>query len=85
MNALFNSGFGTDSHAEQLHAIAEVLGSPKEAYTQRLLAAVPLPDPEQQRARRALRLELLAAGSDEVVPVNEGLPQEPEPPVAQGL
>ena len=40
---------------------------------------------EQQRARRALRLELLAAGSDETVPVNEGLPQEPEPPVAQGL
>ncbi|CAM5339435.1 ABC transporter ATP-binding protein [Leifsonia shinshuensis] len=63
----------------------EILRYPKEAYTQRLLAAVPLPDPEQQRARRALRLELLAAGSDEVVPVNEGLPQEPEPPVAQGL
>lgn len=63
----------------------EILRYPKEAYTQRLLAAVPLPDPEQQRARRALRLELLAAGSDEVVPINEGLPQEPEPPVAQGL
>ncbi|WP_348788189.1 ABC transporter ATP-binding protein [Leifsonia sp. NPDC080035] len=63
----------------------EILRYPKEAYTQRLLAAVPLPDPDQQRARRALRLELLAAGSDEVVPVNEGLPQEPEPPVAQGL
>ncbi|MBV6528645.1 glutathione ABC transporter ATP-binding protein, partial [Ursidibacter maritimus] len=63
----------------------EILRYPKEAYTQRLLAAVTLPDPEQQRARRALRLELLAAGSDEVVPVNEGLPQEPEPPVAQGL
>ncbi|AGW41910.1 oligopeptide transporter [Leifsonia xyli subsp. cynodontis DSM 46306] len=63
----------------------EILRYPKEAYTQRLLAAVPLPDPEQQRARRALRLELLAAGSDEVVPVNEGLPPEPEPPVAQGL
>ena len=63
----------------------EILRYPKQAYTQRLLAAVPLPDPDQQRARRALRLELLAAGSDEVVPVNEGLPQEPEPPVAQGL
>ncbi|WP_426624641.1 ABC transporter ATP-binding protein [Leifsonia sp. McL0607] len=63
----------------------EILRYPREAYTQRLLAAVPLPDPEQQRARRALRLELLAAGSDEVVPVNEGLPQQPEPPVAQGL
>jgi peptide/nickel transport system ATP-binding protein len=63
----------------------EILRYPKEAYTQRLLAAVPLPDPEQQRARRALRLELLAAGSDEAAPVDGGLPHEPEPPVAQGL
>ncbi|KRC49710.1 glutathione ABC transporter ATP-binding protein [Leifsonia sp. Root227] len=62
----------------------EILRYPKEAYTQRLLAAVPLPDPDQQRARRTLRLELLAAGSDEaVVPAVEL--QEPEPPVAQGL
>ncbi|ODA90577.1 glutathione ABC transporter ATP-binding protein [Leifsonia xyli subsp. xyli] len=62
----------------------EILRYPKEAYTQRLLAAVPLPDPEAQRDRRALRLELLAAGSDEVVPANEGLPPEP-PVVVQGL
>ncbi len=63
----------------------EILRYPKEAYTQRLLAAVPLPDPEAQHARRALRLELLAAGSDEAVPVVDATPQEPEPPVAQGL
>ncbi|GAA1445564.1 dipeptide ABC transporter ATP-binding protein [Leifsonia poae] len=64
----------------------EILRYPKEAYTQRLLAAVPLPDPDQQRARRTLRLELLAAGSDEAetVPAVD-LSHEPEPPVAQGL
>jgi peptide/nickel transport system ATP-binding protein len=64
----------------------EILRYPKEAYTQRLLAAVPLPDPDQQRARRALRLELLAAGSDEAEAVPQvDLSHEPEPPVAQGL
>ncbi|WP_426624049.1 dipeptide ABC transporter ATP-binding protein [Leifsonia sp. McL0607] len=35
---------------------AEVLGNPKETYTQRLLASLPVPDPIQQAARReALR------------------------------
>jgi peptide/nickel transport system ATP-binding protein len=63
----------------------EILRYPKEAYTQRLLAAVPLPDPDAQRARRALRLELLAAGSDEATVPTVQLPHEPEPPVAQGL
>ncbi|GHF18100.1 dipeptide ABC transporter ATP-binding protein [Pseudolysinimonas yzui] len=33
----------------------EILRSPKEAYTQRLLAAVPVPDPEEQRKRRESR------------------------------
>jgi peptide/nickel transport system ATP-binding protein len=65
----------------------EILRYPKEAYTQRLLAAVPLPDPDQQRARRALRLQLLAAGSDDAAPgpVTTTTLQEPEPPVSQGL
>ncbi|GAB4099931.1 ABC transporter ATP-binding protein [Sinomonas halotolerans] len=36
-----------------------ILRNPQEAYTQRLLAAVPLPDPQKQRERRELR-ELLA-------------------------
>jgi peptide/nickel transport system ATP-binding protein len=62
----------------------EILRYPKEAYTQRLLAAVPLPDPDQQRERRTLRLELLAAGSDELVPPVDTAHQA-EPPVAQGL
>ncbi|GAA3872625.1 ABC transporter ATP-binding protein [Leifsonia kafniensis] len=40
----------------------EILRNPKEAYTQRLLAAVPLPDPAKQRERRLLRQELRAVG-----------------------
>ena len=43
----------------------EILRYPKEPYTQRLLAAVPIPDPAEQRARRELRRELLAASKDE--------------------
>jgi peptide/nickel transport system ATP-binding protein len=31
----------------------EVLGSPKHPYTQKLLASLPVPDPAEQRARRA--------------------------------
>lgn len=36
----------------------QILRNPQEAYTQRLLAAVPLPDPEKQRERRELRAQL---------------------------
>ncbi|TYC97535.1 ABC transporter ATP-binding protein [Arthrobacter echini] len=39
----------------------QILRSPKDPYTQRLLAAVPLPDPEKQRVRRELRAELMAS------------------------
>ncbi|GAA2068235.1 dipeptide ABC transporter ATP-binding protein [Microbacterium hatanonis] len=42
----------------------EILRAPKEAYTQRLIAAIPVPDPEVQAARRALRHKLLQAGND---------------------
>ena len=42
----------------------EILRYPKDPYTQRLLAAVPIPDPTEQRARRELRRELLAAGNN---------------------
>ncbi|WP_457974216.1 ABC transporter ATP-binding protein [Arthrobacter sp. D1-17] len=41
----------------------QILRNPQEPYTQRLLAAVPLPDPERQRERRELRAQLLAAGA----------------------
>ncbi|MFV0307994.1 MAG: ABC transporter ATP-binding protein [Desertimonas sp.] len=40
---------------------ADVLLRPREPYTQRLLAAVPVPDPEEQARRRHARDELLAA------------------------
>ena len=43
----------------------EILRNPKEPYTQRLLAAVPLPDPVLQRERRETRRELLRLGSSE--------------------
>lgn len=39
----------------------QILRNPQDPYTQRLLAAVPLPDPEKQRERRELRARLLAA------------------------
>ncbi|MET3810375.1 ABC transporter ATP-binding protein [Arthrobacter sp. UYEF3] len=41
----------------------QILRNPQEPYTQRLLAAVPLPDPEKQRERRELRAQLLAASA----------------------
>ncbi|ARC56300.1 Glutathione import ATP-binding protein GsiA [Frondihabitans sp. 762G35] len=43
----------------------EILRRPQDPYTQRLIAAVPLPDPEVQRERRELRAQILAAGADE--------------------
>ena len=43
----------------------EILLHPREPYTRRLIAAAPVPDPDEQRARRAERAEALAAGADE--------------------
>jgi peptide/nickel transport system ATP-binding protein len=37
---------------------AEVLGAPKHPYTQRLLASLPVPDPDEQARRRGLREQL---------------------------
>ncbi|GAA2515424.1 ABC transporter ATP-binding protein [Rarobacter incanus] len=39
----------------------QVVERPRDPYTQELLAAVPVPNPEQQRIRREARMELLAA------------------------
>jgi len=44
----------------------KILNDPQEAYTKRLLAAVPVPDPMQQQARRAERDALLAAAAAEI-------------------
>ena len=43
----------------------QILARPQEAYTKRLLAAVPVPDPDAQQVRRRERDALIAAGSDE--------------------
>lgn len=40
----------------------EILRGAKDPYTQRLIAAVPVPDPEEQRIRREARAALIAAG-----------------------
>jgi len=40
----------------------QILNRPQQAYTQRLLAAVPVPDPDEQKIRREKRDELIAAG-----------------------
>jgi peptide/nickel transport system ATP-binding protein len=42
----------------------QILTDPQELYTKRLLAAVPVPDPDAQRERRAERDALIAAGTD---------------------
>ncbi|MBC7551937.1 MAG: ABC transporter ATP-binding protein, partial [Cellulomonas sp.] len=42
----------------------EVLLHPREPYTRRLIAAAPVPDPDEQQARRAGRAAALAAGAD---------------------
>ncbi|WP_434810292.1 ABC transporter ATP-binding protein [Microbacterium sp. bgisy189] len=39
----------------------QILRSPKDPYTQRLIAAVPVPDPAEQRERREARAALLAS------------------------
>ena len=44
-----------DGAVVEAGAAAQVLGQPQHPYTQRLLSAVPVPDPDQQRERRELR------------------------------
>ena len=46
----------------------QVLTDPQELYTKRLLAAVPVPDPEEQQLRRARRDALLAGADDAIAP-----------------
>jgi len=43
-------------------ATGQILRAPKEDYTRRLIAAIPVPDPEEQRIRREARAALMAAG-----------------------
>jgi peptide/nickel transport system ATP-binding protein len=46
----------------------QILTDPQEPYTQRLLAAVPVPDPEEQQQRRARRDALLEGSHDAIAP-----------------
>ncbi|MBW9110776.1 ABC transporter ATP-binding protein [Microbacterium trichothecenolyticum] len=43
-------------------ATGQILRAPQEDYTRRLIAAIPVPDPEEQRVRREARAALLEAG-----------------------
>ena len=46
----------------------QILTRPQQLYTRRLLAAVPVPDPEEQQQRRAQRDALLAGAADAIAP-----------------
>jgi peptide/nickel transport system ATP-binding protein len=46
----------------------QILTEPQQPYTRRLLAAVPVPDPEEQQIRRAQRDALLAGAADAIAP-----------------
>ncbi|MDR1432288.1 MAG: ABC transporter ATP-binding protein [Propionibacteriaceae bacterium] len=50
-----------DGHLVEIGPTAEIINNPQHPYTQRLLAAVPVPDPEEQKKRRELRDAIIAA------------------------
>jgi peptide/nickel transport system ATP-binding protein len=50
-----------DGHLVEMGSREQILTAPTDDYTRRLLAAVPVPDPDEQRARRVERDALLAA------------------------
>src|SRR5699024_8520295 len=43
---------------------AQIVSNPKDPYTQRLIAAVPVPDPDEQEQRRTTRDRLLAEAAE---------------------
>ncbi len=49
-------------HLVELGTREQILNDPQQAYTKRLIAAVPVPDPDEQRRRRIERDAILAAG-----------------------
>ena len=57
----------------------QILTDPQEPYTRRLLAAVPVPDPEEQEARRIERDAMLAIGEDATSSVKLTRPADVSP------
>ncbi|GAB2992214.1 ABC transporter ATP-binding protein [Actinotalea caeni] len=55
----------------EIGSSAQVVQSPKDPYTQRLIAAVPVPDPDEQRLRRERRDALLEAAAAELAAEEE--------------
>lgn len=53
-------------HLLEVGPSADVVAAPRHPYTQRLLAAVPVPDPAEQRRRQEARDALIAAGSEDL-------------------
>ena len=48
-----------EGHLVEMGSRDQILRAPQEAYTQRLIAAIPVPDPDTQAARRELRKQML--------------------------
>jgi peptide/nickel transport system ATP-binding protein len=55
-------------HLVEMGTREQVLTDPQELYTRRLLAAVPVPDPDEQQLRRTERDALLAMADDAIAP-----------------
>ena len=51
----------------------QILTNPQDAYTKRLLAAVPVPDPDEQRTRRIERDRLLQQAAQEEAAAEAGV------------
>ena len=55
----------------EIGSSAQIVQTPQDPYTQRLIAAVPVPDPDQQKLRREHRDALLEASAAELVAEEE--------------
>jgi peptide/nickel transport system ATP-binding protein len=55
----------------ELGSAAQIVQAPKDPYTQRLIAAVPVPDPDEQRVRRERRDALLEAAAADLAAEEE--------------
>ncbi len=60
-----------------------ILRAPEQPYTQRLIAAIPVPDPDKQAARRALRHQVLAQTSGESLETETPAAADPDALVEQ--